>query len=172
MAASLRINPFKVHGARKLLRIRAPSKDLGRSSGHRGDRPVPGGTASCRLGKRDLREISPAAVPHHDRWWFSAPADPCVRTSRCDEHENQDDEQFHTMSVVTACSSVTTPSLRRNRHHMPVLVISLTRLLSISMISIRRFFWRPSAVSFDATGSYSALPDGTMRSGGMPTSCR
>src|SRR6266705_220633 len=43
---------------------------------------------------------------------------------------------------------------------------SCTRFLSISVISIRRFFFRPSGVSF------SARPEAIMRSGGMPTSCR
>src|SRR5207247_7891730 len=47
-----------------------------------------------------------------------------------------------------------------------------TRFLSISVISMRRFFFRPSGVSFSATGWYSARPEAIMRSGGMPTSCR
>jgi hypothetical protein len=49
---------------------------------------------------------------------------------------------------------------------------SSARLWSMSMISMRRFFCRPSGVSFGAIGAYSPRPDATMCSGGTPTSCR
>jgi len=62
------------------------------------------------------------------------------------------------------------------RRHLPAHFFpgpaSCTRFLSISVISMRRFFFRPSGVSFSAIGWYSARPEATIRSGGMPTSCK
>src|SRR5262245_62713476 len=49
---------------------------------------------------------------------------------------------------------------------------SCARLLSTSVISMRRFLRRPSASSFDATGEYSPRPDEIIRSGGTPATPR